>query len=283
MATIAVLLLVGPLPAAPRGVEPVPVPKDALLVVFIDVGQGDASLVLLPTGEAIVIDGGDEGHGHFDVRPVLEAYGVSAIDLLVSTHPHGDHMNGLDEIMGSFPVYEIWDIGSEPKDAAFRAYASARDSSGAWVLDPAIGHEKILGGAKIRVLSAMRSRGRGKGQPNDDSMVVMIEYAGRHILFAADAEAKAERWLVSTYGEALACDVLKAPHHGSNKFDARFLTLAHPAFAVISVAADNAYGLPKPRHLAALESMGTEVCCTGWSGDVAAVVSAAGVDFYCAR
>jgi competence protein ComEC len=247
------------------------VPRGSSLVEFVDVGQGDGALVLLPTGEAIVIDGGNEGHGYWDMNPVLDAHGVSVIDLVIASHPHADHVGGLDEVIRTHEVCEIWDNGRPADTRAFRRYAEARDRSGAVVLAPAAGHATDVGDARVIVLAT--DDGRGKEPENDDSLVVMLEIDGRRILFPGDVQRRVQALLASKLGDVLDCDVLKAPHHGSNRFSLDFLLRTAPAFAAISVGAVNEYGLPGAAHESALGLAGADYCRTDVSGDIAVIVS----------
>jgi len=250
---------------------------DVLTATFIDVGQGDAALLELPGGEAVLIDGGDDGYGESAILPLLEEKGVAHLDLVVLTHPHADHCGGLDEVIARVTVGEIWENGETADTLAWQRYEEARDASGAQVLVPAQGHAVRYGDASLEVLS----RPAGHEGENDDSIVVMVRHGGIAILMAGDAEQLEQQDLISDHGAALDCDVLKVPHHGSRYFAPAFPEHTSPDLAVISCGEGNDYGHPHQEALAAYEEAGAAICRTDLLGDVVVTTDGEGLSSSC--
>lgn len=249
-----------------------------LRAVFIDVWQGDSALFLLPGGEVVLVDGGDNGYGNSRVVPVLEEWGVESVDLLVLTHPHADHCGGLDEVMAAVAVDEIWENGEELGTTAYGRFAQARDASGAAVRTPPAGETRSFGGVTLEVLAT----DGGYPEENNDSLVMRLSYGGVRFLLAGDAEEEEQGDLLATAGPAgLAADVLKVPHHGSYKFDEGFPPAVAPAYAVISSGEGNDYGHPHAEALAAYGEIGAAICRTDQLGDVAFATDGAAIESGC--
>jgi competence protein ComEC len=247
-----------------------------LRAVFIDVWQGDSALFLLPGGEVVLVDGGDNGYGNSRVVPVLEEWGVDAIDLLVLTHPHADHCGGLDEVMSAVPVSEIWENGDTLDTMAYERFAAARDASGAEVLHPAAGYTRVFGEVTLEVL-ATASGYASLDDVNNDSIIMAMSYGGTRLLLAGDANTEEQDDLLAAHAASeLAAQVLKVPHHGSYDFDEAFPPTVAPELAVISSGAGNDYGHPHEEALAAYADIGATICRTDQLGDVE--LSTEGVD-----
>lgn len=218
-------------------------------VVFLNVGQGDAALVLGETAN-VLIDGGPDP---VLLERALRHYGVDRVDLLIATHVHADHLNGLAALAGR-QVGAVW--------AAFGPHstpASDRLLTESYLFEtPAVGTRVEWDGVSIEVLGPVR---RYDG-PNDQSLAVMVDTAGRRFLFPGDAEVRAQRDLGN-----LAHDVLKVPHQGAGTSDPDWITANAGSHAVISVG-PNEFGHPADWVIRELERAGATVLRTDRGGDV---------------
>jgi competence protein ComEC len=243
-------------------------------VTFLDVGQGDAAVILGPRGFVAVIDGGGTYDGSFDpgarvVEPFLRRRGVTSIDLVALSHPHPDHLNGLQRLVGRFPVRRLWtsgDHGDNPEYLRLLAAARAQrsevptprpfEASGLWIrpLAPLVG-DVIAPPPGTSV--------------NDASLVLAVSYAGRSILFTGDLELDGEEQLVARFDGDLSSDVLKVPHHGSRTSStAEFLAAARPQIAVMSLGRHNRFGFPRPEVVARYAEAKVRVLRTDRDGAV---------------
>ncbi len=258
------------LPADPAG-------SGLFVVTFIDVWQGDSALLELPDGTTILIDGGDNGHGNQDVLQVMERRGVFALDLVVLTHPHADHVGGLDEVLEQVPVGAVWENGETVSTTSYEAFEEARSALGIPVFFPEQGYETWFSGVHLLVMNT----NEGYGGENNDSLVIQFTYGDTRLLTTGDVEIAEQQDLVRDYGNDLASDVIKVPHHGSPNYDTTFIRTVSPDYAVISVGEGNDYGHPDDGNIAAYQAAGAVVCRTDTSGDIMAVMDGRNVQFYC--
>lgn len=223
-------------------------------VVFFDVGQGDAALILAPS-LTILVDGGPDERA---LAAALRRYRIRAIDLVVVSHAHADHIDGLGAVIGRVPVGVIWDLVDAEDTESAGWLLLAAGEAGIPRVAPPIGHRLTAEDLAIDVLGPTR---RYSGL-NDRSLVLMVELAGVRILMAGDAESLSQADL----GDQ-APDVLKVPHHGSDSSDAGWLSRNAGRIAVISSGV-NDYGHPSPDVVATLKNAGALVYRTDESGDV---------------
>jgi competence protein ComEC len=251
-------------------------------VTFLDVGQGDASVLRLPGGEIVLIDGGP-GTDAAILVPFLLRQGVSRIALVVLSHPHPDHAGGLAEVVRRFTVEEIWDNGAPSNDPTVRALLASAEARHVPVHRPA---DRVYGAVSIRVLAPLYD-GRFGPDPlaseNDNSIVLRVEYAGRALLFAGDIETEAERALVAR--SLTPVDVLKVPHHGSRTSSTEeLLDALHPHIAVAQLAIDNRYRFPHPDVVARYRERGVQLLRNDLAGAVRIRIDADGaLTVACAR
>jgi competence protein ComEC len=255
--------------------------SQTVTATFLDVGQGDACVVELPHGRVMVVDGGGSFDPRFDpgrqvIAPFLWRRGIRRIDLVVLSHPHPDHANGLATLVDEFAVGEVWTNGQETKQpgtVALLAAAARRQVP--------LGAPRAieLGGASIEPLWPYDETGAlapdAARSENDNSLVIRLGWRGRSLLFAGDIEADGESALVA---RALAvADVVKVPHHGSKTSStAAFVAATHPAVAVISVGERNRWGFPNPGVTARWRGAGARVMRTDRDGGVTVTVDKRG-------
>ncbi len=224
-------------------------PPATLTVTFLDVGQGDATLVQHPDGSAVLFDGGPPEGG---VARLLRRAGVRRLSAIVMTHASRDHHGGLAEVVERFPVDLLLDGGDGTRDSDFRAIVAAARARG--VRRVAAFAPRILyaGSLRIDVLSpSPRPSGPPPEDPNPRAVVAIVSSDGFDLLLSGDAESEALLPLALPD-----VDAMKLPHHGSaDPGLPQVLERLRPEVASIPVG-KNSYGHPAPSTLAALRAAG---------------------------
>ncbi len=245
-------------------------------VHFIDVGQGDATLVI--SGEhAMLIDTGDNSKGT-KVQLYLKNQGVEKLDYLVLTHTDADHIGGADVIISKFPVDNVF-IGDFPKESdVYRDLLQALKDKGLSYTTPEVGDTYALGDAFFMIAAPNRIY----SDPNNLSIALVLQNGVNRFLFTGDAEEKAEADILAN-GLNIDCDVFKVGHHGSNMSNTYALLAAvSPLYAVISCEADNSYGHPHAEVLNNLRAMDVKVFRTDEQGSVMATSDGMEIAWNCA-
>ena len=240
-----------------------PDPPGRLTVRFLDVGQGDSTLIQHPDGTAVLFDGGPPGAG---VARLLRKAGVDRLALVVATHASRDHHGGLIDVMERFPVDALLDGGDGTADPAFRALLREAQSRGVRRI-PATAPLTLRlagGGLRIDVLSpSPRPAGPAPEDPNPRAAVALVTAGAFDLFLSADAESDALAPL-----DLPDVDAMKVPHHGSSDPGLPgLLDRLDPEFAAIEVG-PNTYGHPAPSTLDALERAGVETYRTDRHGTV---------------
>ncbi len=270
-AALATLVLLLASPLGPR----TPWPPAEARAVFCDVGQGDAVVIPTTPGHALLVDAGPDPDA---VDDCLQDLGIQALDAVVLSHLHADHVEGLPGALHGRTVGEIV-VGpiDEPPEQAVRVQGWAA-AAGIGVRRAEYGERREVGGVAWQVVWPSRViRGDGSA-PNNASVVLVLDTAGIRILLTGDVEIAAQAALVPLLaGLDPPVDVFKVPHHGSRSQDPRLLPEVRPRLAVVSVGTGNTYGHPAPETLAALATLGIPVLRTDLSGAVAVVGSGADV------
>ncbi len=240
-----------------------------LRIELISVGQGDAAFITSPTGKTILIDGGPRQAGPALVS-LARAHGGRPLDLVLLTHRHADHLGGLADVIRAVGARMYMDAPFPHPSKAYTALIHALDARGVPVRAAERGRRiDIGGGAWLTLLSPPVPALTGtRSDVNANSVVVRLDYGKTSALFAADAEAATERWLLAS-GARVAATVLKVAHHGSQySSGAAFLRAVSPTVAIVSVGETNDYGHPAPETLARLAKAGTRLYRTDRDGTI---------------
>ncbi len=245
-----------------RGPAPLAAPVAGVVrVSFLDIGQGDATLLQSGDHAALIDSGPPDG-------PIVERLrqaGVSRLDLLVATHAQADHLGGADKVIEAMPVAALLDGRDgvrEPEGVAMQQAARRRNVP---LITAAAGDSLEVGSFRLQLRSPPGDRVAAPGaDPNQRALVVLATAPGLRLLLTADAESDVLFPLVLP-----TIDLLKVSHHGSaDEGLPRLLAQLRPRLAVIEVGAGNSYGHPTKATLAALADAGAEIRRTDKDGTV---------------
>ena len=258
----------------PRGFVQRPCPGDAeLRVLFLDVDQGDATLVRFPTGQSLLVDAagslrGRSAVGERIVVPVLWKAGVRRLDYLVITHGDPDHAGGAEAVIADFRPREVWEGVPVPGSERMRRIAAAaREAGAAWRTLQA-GDSLRVGEVEVVAWHPPPPAWERPRVRNDDSLVLELRHGRVSILLPGDIGADVEAQLGPLLPRS-PLRVLKAPHHGSRtSSSAAFVAAAAPAVAVVSAGRENRFGHPDPAVLQRYAAAGTAVLETARSGAI---------------
>ena len=237
-------------------------------VHFIDVGQGDSIFIILPDGKTMLIDGGNPENGKM-LEEYIKANSNGALDYLVATHPHADHIGGLADV--------IKEIGADN-------FYMPKITANTLIFENMLTEIKNIGGsitaAKAGVvidkndkysIEIIAPKSDTYKSLNDYSAVIMLTYGNRRFLFTGDAEKVSENEIIADKKADIKADVLKVGHHGSKtSTSAAFLSRVNPSVSVISVGKDNTYDHPSEAVTARLKLYGSEVFRTDILGTIKA-------------
>ena len=236
-----------------------------LAVYFIDVGQGDATLIL--SGDDIMlVDTGPDG-GLSALRDQLDSCGVDQIDYLVITHPHEDHDANLAYLADNYAIAHLVMPEYADDEEDYGSLLREMVGQGTQIVYPNVGDQYAIGEATATVLSAP-DPGEFPSDENLWSIVLRVDYGEVSVMMTGDAEDINEFAMIDA-GLPLGADVLKVGHHGSNTSSSgTFIDAVSPDCAVVSCGAENQYGHPHEETLASLEAYGIEVYRTDLNGSI---------------
>ena len=246
---------------------------DFLEVHFIDVGQGDATLIKCD-GQSMLIDAAGEDKGTA-LRYYLLKHGVEKLDYLVLTHPDSDHIGSADVILTKFPVENVLMSCYEKDSTSYRNLMGTLEYKRIEPQIAEVGQNFDIGGARCTVLGALQD----SETPNNGSVIVLVEHGENTFLFTGDGETAAED-AVLKYAESqqlkgdelLSVDVYKAGHHGSSTSSTeKLLDAVKPSYAVISCAKGNEYGHPHEEVLERFRERNIQVCRTDEQGTIVVI------------
>ena len=229
-------------------------PGSRLHVTFIDVGQGDAAFITTPNGRQIVVDGGPDPLEMVRFLGREMPFRDRSIDLVILTHAHADHLNGLVEVLRRYDVKGILEREVESDTAPYQAWRRAVGEASADVVQAQSGQLIDLGGGVIlEVISPPAALLRGTASDGDNASIVLrLVYRDVSFLLTGDMFREAEGALVGEDVQ-IDSDVLKVGHHGSRTSSSEaFLDGVSPVAAVISAGDDNRFGHPHAETIQAL-------------------------------
>ncbi len=241
-------------------------PKGALKVHFLDVGQGDSEYLELPGGKTMLIDAGNPENG-MDIVSAIKKSGHDRVDYLIATHPHSDHIGGMEKVIQSLQIGTFYmprtSESDTPTTEVYKNLLQAVKEKGLKVYTAKAGVTVYSGNNGSAAFVA--PNGTGYGDLNQYSGVLLLTYGKNRFLFTGDAGTVSEKQITAD----VKADVLKVGHHGSSTATgAEFLKRVSPKYAVIEVGRDNSYGLPAQSTLTKLKKIGAAIYRTDRLGTI---------------
>ncbi|MBU5439670.1 MBL fold metallo-hydrolase [Tissierella sp. MSJ-40] len=236
-----------------------------LLVNFIDVGQGDSTLIEFPNGETCLIDGGPRSSSE-DLIDFLKTKKIEKIDYLIGTHPHEDHIGGLPEVLKNFKVEKVYLPNKTANTVIFEDLLKEIKKNDLKII---VGKSGLniadKDGIKFDIIAP---NNENYSNTNNYSIVTKIVYKDFSLLVTGDAERESELEMVEK-GYDLKSKVLKVGHHGSSTSStSEFLEKVNPDYSIISLGKDNSYGHPHKEAIERLEQINTKILRTDELGTI---------------
>ena len=235
---------------------------EILQIHFFDVGQAD-SILLISNNQTMLIDAGNNDDGELIVNNIKKL-GISKLDYVIGTHPHEDHIGGLDDVISNFEIGTIYMPKVQTNTKTFEDVLDAISSKNLNITTPNVGDKFMVGNAECEVMLAGIGTKEEQENLNLSSIVIRATYKEQSYLFMGDSETQNES---SRSWEQT--NVLKVGHHGSNTSSSKeFLNQVLPQIAIISVGKDNSYGHPHNEVIDRLEKIGTLIYRTDKKGNI---------------
>ena len=236
--------------------------KQNLKVYFFDVGQAD-SILVMNEGKTMLIDAGNNIDGEMLVQN-LKTLGITRIDYLIGTHPHEDHIGGLDNIIKNFEIGTIYMPKVQANTKTFEDVLDAVKEKELTITTPKINDTFTIGQVECQVLAVDNNA----KNLNLASIVIQMKFDDMTYLFTGDAEKEVEEKMLKATKDIKA-NILKVGHHGSNTSSSKeFIQAVAPEIAVISVGKDNSYGHPSQEVTERLEEKGSKIYRTDEVGNI---------------
>lgn len=217
-----------------------------LQIYYFDVGQADSTLII-NNGHSMLIDAGNNEDGEKLVTYMKEELNITTIDYVVGTHPHEDHIGGLDDIINNFNIKEVYLPEAMTTTKTFEDVLDAIANKELSITVPTIGETFKLGEADFEVIYT----GTGEKDLNEASIILRMIFGNKTYLFTGDTTKEVEETILNSN---IDIDVLKVAHHGSKYSSSEeFLNIATPEYAIISAGEGNSYGHPEPETLTRLK------------------------------
>lgn len=247
-----------------------------LRVHYIDVGQGDCTLLQTPDNKNILIDTGNP-ENYDTINVYLKAQKVEKLDVMLITHPHSDHMGSAEKILKNYAVESVYLPKVAHNTMLFENFMKTLSEKGLKA-NVAYAGVSIPAGDAVSIDLFSPIEGKSYTELNDYSPIARVAYGETSFLFTGDGENEDEQDAIAQAGLKLKSDVLKVGHHGSDTSTGElFLSLVNPQYAVISVGRDNTYGHPSENTLNKLR--GKTIFQTDREGNVVAISDGQGISF----
>ncbi|MGM0409303.1 MAG: MBL fold metallo-hydrolase [Bacillota bacterium] len=234
---------------------------------FIDVDQGDATLIELPNQEIMLIDGGKKSQEN-NLINYLDKFDIEKIDYLIGTHPHADHIGGLASVINNYKIGNIYLPEVMHTSKTYENLLLTIKDKGKKI-KRASSDLKIIDNDNLKI-EIFSPQEKEYSNLNNYSIVLKIDFEQSSFLFTGDIEKEVERELINSDYD-LNSDLFKVSHHGSDSSSSyEFIEKISPKFAVISVGKDNSYGHPSSEVINSLQSIGAQVYRTDNEGTIVA-------------
>lgn len=251
--------------------------KEKLSVHFIDVGQADAIFVSCGDNN-MVIDAGNNEDGE-KVSSYIKSFGVSKLDYVIGTHPHEDHIGGLDTVIEDYQVDKVLMPEYKEKTDTYEEVIKVIKNKNLKITKPVVGTIYNLGDAQFTIIAPNKSD--YGDNPNNYSIGIKLTFGKNTFVMVGDAEKEAEKDILSN-GIDIQADVLKISHHGgATSTSDEFLHAVDPTYAVISVGKDNTYGHPSSDVVTRLQDDDVQIYRTDKQGTIIATSDGINVSLKC--
>lgn len=232
-----------------------------LEIYYFDVGQAD-SILIKEKNTNILIDAGNNEDGENLVNYLKNDLNIDKLNMIIGTHPHEDHIGGLDNIIDSFDIDTILMPNATSTSKTFESVLNSIENKNYKITIPKIGEEFNYDNIKLKVIYT----GTNEKDLNNSSIVLKLTYFNNKFLFTGDATSKVEKKLLNKDIES---DVLKIGHHGSEYSTTNdFLDKVNPKYAIIEVGKNNTYKHPKQTTLDKLNAKNIKVYRTDLDGTI---------------
>lgn len=241
--------------------ENIGIDNSKLNILFLDVGQGDCTLITI-NGHTMLIDAGNDSDGYY-ITQFLKSQDIHRIDYLIGIHIDEDHIGGLDEVIEEFEIGNLYiPQNIRTNEKIYKNIEEAvYNKDGLKINEKEQGYTFNLGDAECKILS---DKDIDVKNANETSIIIQMSYGNKKYLFMGDATERIEKTI-----EFEKIDVLKVGHHASNSSTSqKFLEQIVPIYSIISMGNSNSYNLPNDNVLQRLQAIGTKIYRTDKDGTI---------------